>query len=107
MNIVHETIVRPQKGVEQEVAGLLDQLGEVVSREHGFVEGYTLDGLAEGGLLARISVWESRADSERSSGLEQAMALRARIRLLCHPTDQELVDIISERPASVGELVPA
>lgn len=105
MNVVCETVVRPQKGAERETIALLEELGEALSREPGFIEGYTLDGLDEGGLLARITVWDSREAAERSPEPLRAIALRAQIQRLSQHGDQELVDIISERAVDAREPV--
>lgn len=101
MKVVHETVVRPQAGSEQATVTLLEELGAVLAREPGFIEGYTLDGLEEGSLLARISIWESREAAERSTTQDQTIALRARIQGLSHPSSRELSDFVSER-ADVG-----
>ena len=107
MNVVCETVVKPQKGSELQTTALLEELGEALSKEPGFIEGYTLDGLDEGGLLARIVVWDSREAAERSADLPRAIALRAHIQRLSHKSDQELVDIVSERAVDAREPVLA
>ncbi len=107
MNVVCETVVRPQKGSEREAIALLEELGEALSREPGFIEGYTLDGLDEGGLLSRIVVWDSREAAERSLDLRRTIALRARIQRLSQPSAQELADIVSERAVDAREPVLA
>ncbi|MSQ25461.1 MAG: hypothetical protein EXR49_04185 [Dehalococcoidia bacterium] len=108
MSIVHETIVKPRQGQEQEVASLLLAMGGFLAAQPGFIEGYTLDGLAEGGLLARVTVWQSRDDAERSAALLETMALRAKLQTLVQSNTQELLlDIVSERHADVREPVTA
>ncbi len=100
MKIIRETIIRPQKGFEKDVAGTLAELGDHLAGQPGFIEGYTLDGLEDAGLLARISVWESRDAADRSAVLDHTIALRAKLQRLAQPGTQELLlDIVSERHA--------
>ena len=97
MSIVHEVIIRPQAGLEINAAEALAELGAVYAREPGFVESYTLDGIREGGLMAGISIWESRAAMERCAGLSQTLALREKLAEFSHPAQEPLLEIYSER----------
>ncbi|MBM4405586.1 MAG: hypothetical protein FJ039_05300 [Chloroflexi bacterium] len=100
MKIVRETIIRPAKGYEKEVAATLEELGDFLATQPGFIEGYTLDGINEAGLLARISVWESRDLADRSAMLDHTIALRAKLQRMAQPGTQELLlEIVSERHA--------
>lgn len=106
IHIVHELIVRPQAGLEAETMLILEELGGTFAREPGYVEGYTLDGLAEGGLLSRISVWDSNTAADRSLKLDQTVALRERLEALAKSAGVEpLLDIAIARAAKVA--VPA
>ena len=105
MRIVHEVVIRPQSGLEIETAAVLDELGAVYAQAPGFVESYTLDGLEEGGLLARVSIWESTTAVERCAELDQTLALREKLEALAHPVSQgALLDVRSERS---GQPAPA
>ena len=102
IHIVHELIVRPQAGLEAETMQVLEELGGTFAREPGYVEGYTLDGLAEGGLLSRISVWDSNTAADRSLKLDQAVALREKLEAMAQSAGVEpLLDLAIERPAAI------
>ncbi len=108
MKIVHETIVRPQLGREIEVAGLLDQLGAAYSAAPGYMEGYTLDGLEEGMLLARVSVWNSKEAADHATKLDRVMDLRVALESVAdRGIGEALLDIVTERLADPRQAVIA
>lgn len=108
MKIVHETIIRPELGREIEVAVLLDQLGAAYAAETGYVEGYTLDGLEEGRLLARVSVWNSKEAADHATKLERVMDLRVQLESVAdRGIGEALLDIVTERLADPRQAVTA
>ena len=105
MRTVHEIIIKPQTGLEAEASQVFEELGAVYAVEPGFVEHYALDGLPEAGLLAHVTVWESRHAADAAAQLDRTVAVRERLEALAVSTDgRALLDIISERS---GELAPA
>ena len=108
MKIVHETVIRPQLGHETEVAMLLDQLGATYAAEAGYVDGYTLDGLEDGRLLARVSVWNSREAADYATKMQRAMDLRVQLESIAdRGIGEALLDIVTERVADARQAVTA
>lgn len=101
MLIVHELIMRPEMGQEAAAVEALTELGAVFAREPGYVSGHTLDGLAEGGLLARVSLWQDRQAAERAIRADHITAVRERLEALAQPSSlAPLLEIVSERLAA-------
>lgn len=64
----------------------------------GFINGYTIDGLGQGGLLSRVSVWDSPAAMQACSQLDHMLAQREKLEAMVHPFSSGcLLDIMSER----------
>ena len=103
MKVIRTTILTPREGSAEDVASLLRELGEYLSKEPGFIEAYAFK---DDGKLGRVSVWESREAADHAANQVHTIALRARIHAVTLPDRQErLAEIKSEYHAAVEAVV--
>jgi hypothetical protein len=106
MLTVQEMIVRPQAGMETEAIQTLEEVKKAVAQEWGYVEGYVQDGLAEGGLVGLVTVWQDSGSAQRAGTLDVVVALREKLEGLAEANGlAPILDVVSQRMA--GEPVSA
>lgn len=95
MKVIRTTLVTPLKGAEDDVVKILDEIGEHMAKQPGFIEAYTFE---EDGKIGRLGMWESREDADHAANQLHTMALRSKMNGLTLPVREErLLEIRSER----------
>ncbi len=105
MKVIRTTIVTPREGAAKEVAQLLAQIGEHLSKQPGFVQSYSFeDKNEEGYKLGRLSVWGRREDADHAANQMHTLALRSKMNhLLVDASEEHLLDVLTEDTASAPE----
>lgn len=94
MKVIRTTILTPREGSAEDVASLLNELGEYLAKEPGFIEAY---GFKDDGKLGRVSIWESREYADRAATQTHTIALRAKLFSLTVGRQEQLAEVKSEQ----------
>ena len=97
MKVIRTTIVTPSQGHESQVADLLKELGDYLSTQPGFIEGYEV---RDEERLGRISVWASKEQADHAATQVRTIAIRARVHALTqHQRQERLMEVSAEHHA--------
>jgi heme-degrading monooxygenase HmoA len=80
MAYIRISYMTPRTGQEARVAEILGQLAEAYSTQPGYIQGYVLHPVGDGGAtrrLGRVGVWATEHDAETAG--QHAIALRSEL----------------------------
>ena len=76
---VRLSLMKPKPGEEKLVAGLMDNLLEFFTEQHGFERGYALLEGDSQGRVGRITLWESEEQADHAANTQHVLTVRAEI----------------------------
>jgi len=89
MPFVRVSVVRPQRGKEEAVRKVIDELVAYYGRQPGCVGGYRLEHSDGSSRFGRIGIWETEDDAEQAAQTEHDLALRAKLNALVDEASHE------------------
>lgn len=85
MAYVRLTIVKPARGREAAVEGLMRRLAEAGSQQPGCITSYVLHPHDDSGEVARLAVYEDEASAEKAATSDTILSLRSELHLCVEP----------------------
>ncbi|MHB8376986.1 MAG: antibiotic biosynthesis monooxygenase family protein [Dehalococcoidia bacterium] len=82
MLYVRVSLMRPKPGCEQEVAEMMDSLVTFYATQPGYLNGYKLRSADDGGLVGRVTVWQSGDLANTTAQSTHVLAQRALLQAL-------------------------
>lgn len=76
---VQVSLMKPRRGQEKLVAGLMDNLLEFFAGQAGYERGYALLEGDLGGRVGRITLWRSEEQADHAANTQHVLTVRAEI----------------------------
>lgn len=101
MTVARVSIMKVLPMNRREVEHLQEALEEFLSKQKGFVMGFSFEGIGDTDTFGRVTMWVSEEDANHAATLDHTVVLRARMHLLIEAGHADYLTRIIGTPRNV------